>query len=215
MTTHTFPRHRVTASAWIAAGVGWLAASLVGSGAGDGSGRFYLAEAIWLPTQLLLLVGIVGLARQRPHGTRRLGRAGFGIAAAGRVVFIAAEAASIATGQTADTLLPIAALLTAIGMIMAGAAIVRERRWPGWRRFAPLAMGLYPVAFMFPLAATDAPVELPVALWALPTIAIGIAALPTNQQPAHQQIGRTWDVSPNPVRRPGSRPASVRTDPFD
>ncbi|MEO3930188.1 hypothetical protein ABGB07_41025, partial [Micromonosporaceae bacterium B7E4] len=48
----------------------------------------------------------------------------------------------------------------------------------GWRRFTPLTMGLYPVVFMFPLAATDAPIEPSIALWALPTIAVGIAALP-------------------------------------
>ncbi|MGN9913244.1 hypothetical protein ACTMTJ_37460 [Phytohabitans sp. LJ34] len=168
---------RLTAGAWIAAGAGWLAASLAGAAADDGSTRFYIAEAIWLPTQALLLAGIIGLAQQRPHGTRRLGKAGFGTAAAGRVVFIAAELVSITTGETADTILPIGALLTAIGMTMAGAAVIREHRWHGWRRFTPLTMGLYPVVFMFPLAATNAPVEPSIALWALPTIAVGIATL--------------------------------------
>jgi hypothetical protein len=167
---------RITASAWIAGGTAWLAAAVIGAGADDGSGRFYAAEAVWLGAQVLLVAGILGLRGLRPHGHRRLGGAGFGIAIAGRVVFVAAESVAIATGEVAEAILPIGALLTAIGMTIAGVAVVREVRWEGWRRFTPLAMGLFPFAFMFPLVATGAPPETAIALWALPTIVIGVAS---------------------------------------
>lgn len=89
---------------------------------------------------------------------------------------IVAEAVSIATGEIAEVILPIGALLSAVGMTMAGIAIAREATWHGWRRFAPLAMGVFPFVFMFPLAATGAPPDAAIAMWALPTVAVALAA---------------------------------------
>ncbi len=52
-----------TARAWLGGGVLWLVAAVVGAGAGDGTARFYVAEAIWLAAHLLFLAGLVGLGR--------------------------------------------------------------------------------------------------------------------------------------------------------
>lgn len=166
----------IATTCWISGGAVWITASLIGVGADDGSDRFYAAEAVWIVAHLLVLAGIVCLGALRVHGDRRLGQAGFAVAFAGRVVFVAAEAVSIATGELAEVILPIGALVSAIGMTMAGTAIAREGTWRKWRRFAPLAMGVFPFVFMFPLAATGAPPDAAIAIWSVPTIAIGLAA---------------------------------------
>lgn len=168
---------RTTAGAWIAGAAAWLGAALVGAGAEDGSSRFYTAEGIWVVAQLLLLAGLVGLARapSRPTTARRLGAVGLGIALVGRIVFLLAEGVSIASGEPAEAVLPIGAVLTAVGMTVLGIAVIRAHRWDGWPRFMPLAMGLYPFLFMFPLVAAGVTPDLSIALWALPAAGVGVA----------------------------------------
>lgn len=167
---------RTTAGAWIAGAAAWLGAALVGAGAEDGSSRFYTAEGIWVVAHLLLLAGLVGLARtpSRP-AARRLGAVGLGIALVGRIVFLLAEGVSIASGEPAEAVLPIGAMLTAVGMTVLGIAVVRAHRGDGWPRCMPLAMGLYPFLFMFPLVAAGASPDLSIALWALPAAGVGVA----------------------------------------
>ena len=46
-------------------------------------------------------------------------------------------------------------MISAIGFLVAGVATVRAARWNGWRRYAPLATGVWMVA-MLPLMATPA-----------------------------------------------------------
>jgi hypothetical protein len=64
-------------------------------------------------------------------------------------------------------------LLSAIGLIMAGAATLRPGVWSSWRRFTPLALGVWMVAMM-PLQFTAA---LPVAVgvYAASAMAFGLA----------------------------------------
>ncbi|MBC8163695.1 MAG: hypothetical protein H7Z42_21010 [Roseiflexaceae bacterium] len=50
-------------------------------------------------------------------------------------------------------LTPGGSLLLAVGMVVLGVAVLASRRLPGWRRFAPLAVGLYfPLQLVFQLA---------------------------------------------------------------
>jgi hypothetical protein len=167
----------ITAGAWIAGAATWLGAALVGAGAEDGSDRFYTAEGIWVVAQLLLLAGLLGLIRtpSRPAGGRRLGAVGLALAVAGRIVFLVAEAASIASGEPAEAILPIGAMLTAVGMTLFGIAVARAHRWEGWLRLSPLAMGVYPFLFMFPLVAVGMAPDASIAIWALPTAGVGAA----------------------------------------
>lgn len=170
---------RITALTWISGAVAWFAAALIGAGADDGTGRFYAAEAVWLVAQTLLLAGLVAFRRLGLHGARRLGQTGFALAVVGRIAFVVAEIVAIATGEIPEPIMPVALLLSVAGMLMVGTAIAREATWGHWRRYAPLAMGLYPLVFMIPLAAaTGEPPAAAIAGWALPALAIGLAARP-------------------------------------
>ena len=177
ISTGVADRTSIAGRAWLAGSATWLVAAAIGAAADDGSTQFYVAESVWLVAQLLLLVGLVDLRAVRPDAGRRLGRIGFGVAVVGRVVFVAAELVALVDGAESEAVLPVGALLTAIGMVLVGIATVRAGAWAGWRRYTPLAVGVYPFLFMFPLVALDAGPEVGVALWALPTAALGAAVL--------------------------------------
>jgi hypothetical protein len=186
-------RDGIGAAAWALAGVAWVTNGLLGLGAVDGTRGFYATEAAWLPVHALVLVGLVALRRARVTGESPSGRVGLRLAIAGRVVFLAAELAAIAVGHDEVALFPVAAVSTGIGMLLAGVAVARARRWQGWRRLAPIAMGAYPFIFMFPiLAITGERPNLAVSLWGLTFI--GIAAAFALRVPADRQV-----VVPQPV----------------
>ncbi|CAN5793134.1 hypothetical protein BH23ACT12_BH23ACT12_19240 [soil metagenome] len=147
-------REGLHAAVWGLAGVGWVTNGLLGLDAVDGTRGFYVTEAVWLPVHALVLVGLVGFRRRaRVIGESSWGRVGLHLAIAGRVVFLAGEVTAIAVGHDELALFPVAAVSTGIGMLMAGVAVVRARRWQGWRRLAPVAMGAYPFIFMLPILA--------------------------------------------------------------
>jgi len=161
----------------VVGGAAWVFAAVAGDGAGDGTARFYISEVIWLGAQAALLVGMVALWRSRPHGEATAGDVGFATAGLGRAAFVGAEVAALATGATQEALLPIAALLTAVGMVVAGVAVVRAREWEGWHRIPLLAAGAYPFLAMFPFAAAadDGPPVLTLGAWGLAFVALGVA----------------------------------------
>ena len=180
-------REGLHAAVWGVAGVGWVTNGLLGLDAVDGTRGFYATEAAWLPVHALVLVGLVGLRHARVIGESPWGRAGLHLAIAGRVVFLAGEVTAILVGHGELALFPVAAVSTGIGMLMAGVAVVRARRWQGWRRLAPVAMGAYPFIFMFPiLAVTGERPNLAVSLWGLTFI--GIAAAVAFRVPPDRQL---------------------------
>ena len=171
------PRRDLIGFVWFAGGATWMIAAIFGAGAADKSSRFYVAELIWLAAQLLLLAGLMGLRVLRPDDGRKVGRIGFATAIAGRVVFVVAEVVALISGSESEAVLPVGAILTAIGMIMVGEATLRANQWTGWSSLTPLAVGVYPFIFMFPLVALDAGPEIGVAFWALPALAVGLAVM--------------------------------------
>jgi hypothetical protein len=160
---------------WLVGGAAWVATGLVGLDAVNGSRGFYVTEVAWLAIHTLVLVGLVGLVRSCPPG-ETLSRRGFTVAIAGRVVFLVAEIVAIAVVDDEIALFPLAAILSAVGMIAGGVGILRSHRWDGWERFAPLAMGVYPFIAMFPLVAiTGERPNTSVALWGITITAVGVA----------------------------------------
>jgi hypothetical protein len=164
-----------TASAWIAGGVLWGAGAALDAASGW---RFAAAETVWLAADAALLVGLIGLRRLHPHGTSKSGSRGLSIAVAGRVVFILAELLCVVTGTNENALLPLGALTTTVGMLAFGAAVARAGVWTGVARFAPLAMGVYPLACMFPFVAlTGEPNVAAIGIWGAFAALVGLATL--------------------------------------
>jgi hypothetical protein len=161
---------------WMVGGMAWVATGLIGLGATDGTGGFYAAEAAWLAVHLLILLGLVGMVRSDAVGGLAWGSRGFAAAIVGRIIFLVAELVAIVVGNGDLFLFPVAAVLTGVGMIVGGLAVVRAGRWKGALRFAPLAMGAYPFVAMFPvLAVTGERPDTMLACWGLMMLAVGLA----------------------------------------
>lgn len=133
-------------------------------------------EGALIVVQALLLVGVIGLALSGAAGAGWLGRIGLGIALLGRAAFLVGELRSFVQGSDDDIFVPLGSLLTGLGMLLAGIAIVRARRWGGWHRPLPLLAGLYPFVAMFPFFAIIGEPPAPtIALWGLLWLALGLA----------------------------------------
>jgi hypothetical protein len=137
---------------------------------------------------VLVFIGVLGFARSGVAGPGRSARVGTVVALTGTAVLFAAQLLSIPIADqrlddTGARLLSacfgLGGVLSAIGFIVAGIATVRARRWDGWRRYVPLAIGIWLVAFnvlvVTPALATAVAVygllltALGVALWTQPT----------------------------------------------
>lgn len=101
-----------------------------------------------LPIYVTTLAGVVALALTGA-ATGGAGRTGIAIAVAGMVGFIAAEIA--APGPTSDALYAVVPLMTALGMVLAGVAVLRSGRWRGWHRYLPLLVGAWIVVVITPV----------------------------------------------------------------
>ena len=140
------------------------------------AGHFRLWVATLLLMQLLLLVGLLGFARSGAVGAGWLGRIGLGLALLGRAMFVLAEVQLFIEVDDYTPLLTLGAVVTAIGMLLAGVAVLRAGRWASWRRFTPFVAGLYPFIAMFPLfAATGERPTVMVALWGVSWLLLGMA----------------------------------------
>jgi hypothetical protein len=124
-------------------GAGWLVDGVVSSAViQSGGATFVVWEVSWILVQSLLLIGVAGLAFSGA-APGWFGGISLGLALLGRVDFVAAEIHSLIIGYDSD-LLPLGALVTAVGMTLVGIAVLRAKRWGGWQRFAPLLAGVYP-----------------------------------------------------------------------
>jgi hypothetical protein len=165
----------VIGSAWLAGGALWLAAGLVHA---DDGWRYDTAAGLWIAADLLILAGLIGLRRLRPHGDSTVGAVALLAAIVARLAFAGAEVTSIVQGNDDNLLLPIGAMLTAASLVTYGVVVARQRRWTGPSRYTAFAMGAYPVVAMIPVAAaTGEPPTLMVAIWGVPAALVGLACL--------------------------------------
>lgn len=122
------------------------------------------AEEMWWTACLLALVhagaaaGTWGVRRSDATNGKAVGA--LTTAAWAFAVMVPAELAFIplrdaradsALGMTIGGVLGAAALVSGIGLTLAGVRAIRERRWAGWRRYAILAAGLWPVVVVTPV----------------------------------------------------------------
>lgn len=156
-------------------GAGWLISGLVLSASGQpDSAGFVVSQVGWILVQSLLLIGVVGLALSGA-APGWFGGGALGIALIGRLDFLAAEVHSLTIGEE-SVLLPLGALVTAVGMTLVGISVLRAKRWGGWQRHTPLLAGLYPFVAMFPfIFITNEPSMLAIAIWGLPWLLLGYA----------------------------------------
>jgi hypothetical protein len=140
---------------------------------------FYLLAA---GGQALLAVGIVGLRRRGVVGASRAGSLGLAAALAGTVLLVIGELASIPIRhelvddgwpRVVESVFGVGTVLTAVGFLLAGAATMRSGVWRDWRRFTPLAVGIWSVA-LIGLQFTPA-LPAAVGVYGLCFLAIGIA----------------------------------------
>jgi hypothetical protein len=173
---HMLGKIRIAGVLCTLGGVGWVANALLTFviSPPNNSGAFVITEVLWMIIQLVLLVGVVGLALSGVV-SGWFGGIALGIALLGRVDFVLAEIHSLILGEE-SVLLPLGALITAVGMTLVGIAVLRARRWGGWQGFTPLIVGLYPFVVMFPfIFITDEPNVLAIAGWGLMWCLLGYA----------------------------------------
>ncbi len=149
------------------------------------SGSLATATSLtWGLAQALFVVTLVAFARSGAVGSSRTGRFGAQLAVAGGVLFVCAHVVSIffrdahvddPAGVTAITLFAGASVLTAIGFILSGAAVMRAGRWTSWRRYPALAVGIWMLC-MLPLQFT-ALLPLSVSVYAATIAAFAVALL--------------------------------------
>lgn len=163
----------VGGAGWLVNGLGFLVMSQP-----DGA-AFIVAQVAWIVVQSLLLIGVMGLALSGA-APGWLGGVALGIALLGRVDFVVAEVHSLVIGEE-SILLPVGALVTAVGMTLVGVAVLRANRWRGWQRYTPLLVGVYPFIAMFPfIFITSEPSMLAIAVWGLPWLLLGYTLYSTS-----------------------------------
>ena len=157
-------------------GAGWLVNGVVSLVLGQLSGAaFAISEVFWIGIHVLLLIGVVGLALLGV-APGWFGGIALGIAVLGRVDFVLAEIHSLSIGDDTSFLLPLGALITAVGMTLVGIAVLRANRWGGWQRFMPILGGVYPFVTLFPfIFITSEPSMLAITGWGLPWLLLGYA----------------------------------------
>lgn len=138
-----------------------------------------------------LMGGPLGLLFLGAAGRRRTGRVG--------VVGALLGLCSYLTGSVLETMFGFAtseigvfyaagALLVGLGMLLLGVAVVLERRLTGWRRFAPLSVGVYyagmiPFQIVFFIGPNGTPSSTLLAFWGLTWMLLGYALFSETKVP--------------------------------
>lgn len=121
------------------------------------SGALVPVSLVYAALHGLVIVGLLGFFRSGLGGPSRMARAGLAAAVAGTALLLVGELASIAirSDRTDDagavivgSVFGAAVALTAIGFLLAGWATMRAGLWEDWRRFTPLATGLWTVVLV-------------------------------------------------------------------
>jgi hypothetical protein len=121
------------------------------------SDTFVPVTLLFAGFHLLVFLGVLGFARAGLAGPGRSARVGSVLAMVGTAVFFMAELASIPINdQRMDDAGPmivggifgLGVLLTAVGLLLAGRTTLRAGHWRDWRRFVPLAAGIWTTALV-------------------------------------------------------------------
>ena len=120
---------------------------------------FLVAQFVFMSNHMLLLVGILGLARSGVAGTGLLGHVGLWISVAGMAALTLCEvgAMTLATApypspgtDFMDMAYGVASILIGVGLTLVGVAVVIAGEWAGWRRFVVLVCGVAVFVIVIP-----------------------------------------------------------------
>ena len=144
---------------------------------------------------LLMLAGVVYLARGGLAGDSRTGKIGLGCVIAGLALLFVCEWAQLPfadqhTSNTGPSIVDggfgLATLLLAGGMIAVGVATLRQPSSGSWRRYAPLICGLLSLV-VIPIQFTSA-LWLGITLLCLGYLLLGVAAISDGAERADHAI---------------------------
>jgi hypothetical protein len=141
--------------------------------------------AILLATMhALTLAGVLGLARSGAAGDRPLARTGLPLAGLGTAAAVVAEPMFLGPTSVAEPLIEVGSLVAALGLVIAGIAVLRAHRWLDIRRYVPLALGLYFLTVFMPwLIAAGEPNFLVLGCWGVLWALLGISLVPDANAP--------------------------------
>jgi hypothetical protein len=148
---------------------------------------FVLAELSFILNHVLLLVGVLGVARSGAAGRGLLGRLGLGTTVVGLAALTLCEVGSTALADSAyptprtdalDVGYGVASILIGIGLILAGVAVARARHWTGWARYTVLTCGIAVFVIVIPgVFGTFLAGRLVLVAWMLMFAALGVALI--------------------------------------
>jgi hypothetical protein len=157
---------------------------------------YVVSQVVFALNHVMLLAGIVALVRVAPASGRSW-RAGIRITVAGLVLLTACElwglaythSATAATGPgVLGAAYGVATLLIGAGLILIGAAVIRERQWRGWRRVTPLIGGI--AVFVIVLPGVFGPFlagRLAITAWMFFWAVLGVALTARTQADSHSR----------------------------
>ena len=149
------------------------------------------------------LLAVLALALSGAAGNGKAARAGLAAAVLGQAVLAAAEVIYPRLPNLGNTLFAVGPLLTGVGLVTAGIAVVRARRWDGWQRFTPLAVGVYVFVALIPVLIGSGGPPAPAALWSIAAWDLLWALLALSVLTNAQELSATPYRRPTPAR---SRP---------
>ena len=132
-------------------------------------------------SRALGVVGALGLAHSSAVGRRWWGWVGMMIFALGAALNVLVSGSEVFKITMTSLMLDgNTEFFSGLGLTIAGIAIIVERRWQGWRRFAPLLFALYPWLVITPALVLSFSHGPAVLHWAVaggvaPTILLGVA----------------------------------------
>jgi hypothetical protein len=170
-----------TATRTIGRSVVWTAWATMAGGllmvaGGTILGTTWLSAGLASLSHLLLLAGMIGLGTSGAMGRGRIARAGTWITVICWAILAVAELVDVVSTDVANALFGVSTLGLPPGLILAGIAILRTRRWKGWHRFTPLIAGLFVVVAVFPsFALPGRDFEYVIAAWGVCFVLLGAA----------------------------------------
>jgi hypothetical protein len=175
---------RLSGFVCLAGGLAWFALCLLVASEVELSWNPSASSFLFALTNLCLMGGPMGLLVLGAAGDGwklRVGLMGACLTLLGQCSYIAGASYTFATGEEIGFVpasRALGALLVGVGMLTLGSATSMARRLPGWRRIAPVTVGLYyacmiPIQIIFFIIPKGSPSVTILAFWGLPWALLG------------------------------------------